>query len=77
MLARRPESLVDFERRLSAVQAFIRLEPAASLAAANKRIANILKKAEQPRRGRRERKAVSRPGRAGPLVGAGRGEGRR
>jgi len=48
VLARRPESLVDFERRLSAVQAFIKLEPAASLAAANKRIANILKKAEQP-----------------------------
>jgi len=47
VLARRPESLVDFEQRLSAVQAFIRLEPAASLAAANKRIANILKKAEQ------------------------------
>ena len=47
VLARRPESLVDFERRLSAVQAFIKLEPAASLAAANKRIANILKKAEQ------------------------------
>jgi len=47
VLARRPESLVDFERRLSAVQAFLKLEPAASLAAANKRIANILKKAEQ------------------------------
>jgi len=47
VLARRPESLVDFERRLSAVQAFIKLEPAASLATANKRIANILKKAEQ------------------------------
>lgn len=47
VLARRPLSLVDFERRLRAVQAFIKLEPAASLAAANKRIANILKKAEQ------------------------------
>jgi len=47
VLARRPGSLVDFERRLSAVQTFIKLEPAASLAAANKRIANILKKAEQ------------------------------
>jgi len=46
VLARRPDSLVDFERRLSAVQAFIKLEPAASLAAANKRVANILKKAE-------------------------------
>jgi glycyl-tRNA synthetase beta chain len=46
VLARRPASLVDFERRLSAVQAFIELESAASLAAANKRVANILKKAE-------------------------------
>jgi len=48
VLARSPASLVDFERRLEAVQAFIKLEPASSLAAANKRIANILKKAEQP-----------------------------
>jgi len=46
VLARNPASLVDFSRRLAAVQAFIKLEPAASLAAANKRIANILKKAE-------------------------------
>lgn len=48
VLARSPASLVDFERRLEAVQAFIKLEPASSLAAANKRIANILKTAEQP-----------------------------
>jgi glycyl-tRNA synthetase beta chain len=46
VLARRPASLVDFDRRLAAVQAFIALEPAASLAAANKRIANILRQAE-------------------------------
>ena len=46
VLARSPASLVDFERRLEAVQSFIALEPAASLAAANKRVANILKKAE-------------------------------
>lgn len=45
VLARRPASLVDFERRLAAVQAFLTLDEAASLAAANKRIANILKKA--------------------------------
>jgi glycyl-tRNA synthetase beta chain len=37
--------LVDFERRLGAVQAFIKLPSASSLAAANKRIANILKQA--------------------------------
>jgi glycyl-tRNA synthetase beta chain len=45
VLARQPASLVDFDRRLAAVQAFLSLEPAASLAAANKRIANILKQA--------------------------------
>ena len=45
VLARQPSSLVDFERRLGAVQAFITLPSASSLAAANKRIANILKKA--------------------------------
>ena len=45
VLARQPSSLVDFQRRLDAVQAFIKLEPASSLAAANKRIANILKQA--------------------------------
>jgi glycyl-tRNA synthetase beta chain len=46
VLARKPVSLLDFQRRLKAVQAFLNLEPAASLAAANKRIANILKKAD-------------------------------
>lgn len=44
--ARQPSSLVDFERRLSALQVFISHESASSLAAANKRIANILKKAD-------------------------------
>jgi glycyl-tRNA synthetase beta chain len=48
VLVRQPSSLVDFERRLEAVQAFIRLEPASSLAAANKRIANILRQAGDP-----------------------------
>jgi len=45
VLTRRPATLVDFARRLGAVQAFTKLEPAASLAAANKRIANILRQA--------------------------------
>ena len=45
-MARHPESLVDFENRLAAVQTFLGLEEAASLSAANKRIANILKQAE-------------------------------
>jgi glycyl-tRNA synthetase beta chain len=46
VLARSPSSLVDFGRRLDAVQAFINLDAAASLAAANKRIANILRQAD-------------------------------
>ncbi len=49
VLARHPASLVDFEQRLRAVQSFIKLESASSLAAANKRIANILKQAGEPR----------------------------
>jgi len=48
VIARAPASLVDFDRRLAAVQAFMRLEQAASLAAANKRIANILRQAGDP-----------------------------
>ena len=48
VLVRQPASLVDFDRRLAAVQTFARLEQAESLAAANKRIANILRKAGNP-----------------------------
>lgn len=48
VMAREPASLVDFDRRLAAVQTFARLEQAESLAAANKRIANILRKAGDP-----------------------------
>ena len=44
VLAVQPASLVDFDRRLRAVVAFGRLPEAASLAAANKRVANILRK---------------------------------
>ena len=47
-MVRKPASLVDFDRRLAAVQTFSRLEQAESLAAANKRIANILRKAGDP-----------------------------
>lgn len=43
---RRPSSLVDFGDRLRAVADFMSLEPAVSLASANKRTANILRKAE-------------------------------
>jgi len=48
VMARQPASLVDFDRRLAAVQTFARLDQAESLAAANKRIANILRKAGDP-----------------------------
>jgi glycyl-tRNA synthetase beta chain len=48
VMAREPSSLLDFDRRLAAVQTFAHLEQASSLAAANKRIANILRKADDP-----------------------------
>jgi glycyl-tRNA synthetase beta chain len=46
VLARQPASLVDFHLRLVAVLEFGRLEAATALAAANKRIANILRQAD-------------------------------
>ena len=49
VLARQPDSLLDFDRRLAAVQTFARMEQAESLAAANKRIANILRQAGSPK----------------------------
>lgn len=49
VLAVQPGSLVDFDRRLRAVNEFGRRPEAISLAAANKRVANILRKqAEEP-----------------------------
>jgi glycyl-tRNA synthetase beta chain len=48
VLARRPTSPLDFHRRLRAVQHFLRLDASASLATANKRIANILRQAGDP-----------------------------
>ncbi len=47
VLALRPQRLADVAARLQAVRAFAGLPDAASLAAANKRIGNILKKSEQ------------------------------
>ncbi len=43
---RRPASLLDFAERLGAVASFLQLDAAGSLAAANKRTANILRQAE-------------------------------
>lgn len=44
----RPTSLLDFDKRLKAIAEFARLREASSLAAANKRIRNILRKVETP-----------------------------
>ncbi|MDP5215153.1 glycine--tRNA ligase subunit beta [Pseudoalteromonas tunicata] len=44
VLARRPSQPLDFDRRVKAVSHFRNLEQAAALAAANKRVANILAK---------------------------------
>jgi glycyl-tRNA synthetase beta chain len=41
-----PTSLVDFDRRLKAIAGFAKLREAAALAAANKRIRNILRKVD-------------------------------
>ena len=49
VLSLRPQRLADIAARLSAVRAFSALPEAASLAAANKRVANILKKIEGER----------------------------
>jgi glycyl-tRNA synthetase beta chain len=46
VLSLRPQRLGDIAKRLAAVRAFAALPEAASLAAANKRVGNILKKAD-------------------------------
>lgn len=46
VLARRPTDPADFDRRVKAVAEFRKLEAASALAAANKRVANILAKVE-------------------------------
>jgi len=48
VLATRPKSALDFDARLRALVQFLQLPDATSLAAANKRIANILKKVTEP-----------------------------
>jgi glycyl-tRNA synthetase beta chain len=48
VLATSPASPLDFDLRLRALAEFLRLPDAQSLAAANKRIANILRKATEP-----------------------------
>jgi glycyl-tRNA synthetase beta chain len=46
--AMKPASLADFDRRIAAIGHFAALPEAEALAAANKRIGNILRKAEDP-----------------------------
>ncbi|WP_455815134.1 glycine--tRNA ligase subunit beta [Pseudomonas graminis] len=48
VLARRPTRPADFDARMKAVSHFRTLDQAASLAAANKRVSNILAKATEP-----------------------------
>ncbi|MDQ8023863.1 MAG: glycine--tRNA ligase subunit beta [Moraxellaceae bacterium] len=48
VVSQRPQRLGDVAKRLAAVRAFATLPEAASLAAANKRVGNILKKSEDP-----------------------------
>lgn len=47
VLSNRPSSPLDFDARLKALGQFLKLDAAQSLAAANKRIANILRKADR------------------------------
>lgn len=53
VLATRPTVPADLASRVAAVEAFVKLPQAAALAAANKRIANILKKTTERGAGRR------------------------
>jgi len=48
VVSQRPQRLGDIPKRLAAVRAFAALPEAAALAAANKRVGNILKKVENP-----------------------------
>ncbi|MBS1140288.1 MAG: glycine--tRNA ligase subunit beta [Proteobacteria bacterium] len=48
VVSQRPQRLGDIPKRLAAVRAFAALPESAALAAANKRVSNILKKVENP-----------------------------
>ena len=48
VIALRPERWAEIPKRLAAVRAFTQLPEAAALAAANKRVGNILKKSDTP-----------------------------
>jgi len=61
VLATQPRSPLDFAQRLQALAAFLELPEAASLTAANKRIANILRKAEGAPRAEVDVEALKAP----------------
>jgi glycyl-tRNA synthetase beta chain len=61
VLAQRPVRPCDFARRIRGVTAFRALPEAESLAAANKRIRNILKQAEEPIYGQVEEARLAEP----------------
>ncbi|HVY23637.1 MAG TPA: glycine--tRNA ligase subunit beta [Steroidobacteraceae bacterium] len=58
VLANRPASPLDFDQRLRALHSFLKLSDAQSLAAANKRISNILKKVDGAIGGEVEKKLL-------------------
>jgi glycyl-tRNA synthetase beta chain len=61
VVATRPSRPYDFDARIRAVEAFRRLPAAQSLASANKRIGNILRKAPRPPRPGVERDLLTEP----------------
>ena len=58
VLATRPASPLDFDARLKALSSFLTLPEATSLTAANKRVANILRKAGESARSEVDRNAL-------------------
>jgi glycyl-tRNA synthetase beta chain len=61
VLATQPRSPVDFDARLRALSAFLELPESSSLTAANKRIANILRKSESGTIGEVDVEALKEP----------------
>jgi glycyl-tRNA synthetase beta chain len=61
VLATKPGSPLDFDARLKALRAFLDLPEATSLAAANKRIANILRKAGEMQHAQVDIEALKEP----------------
>jgi glycyl-tRNA synthetase beta chain len=61
VLATRPASPLDFDARLDALSTFLTLPEAASLTAANKRVANILRKAGENAPSEVDRGALKAP----------------